>query len=64
MDDYKRKLIEIEKLKVELNKYKTNHLLHALLSIFMFGLWVIPWYFIWVRNNYKYVRVEEKLNQI
>lgn len=57
--DIERKKIELMKLQSNLDKYKTNHILHLLLSLFTISIWIIPWFLISRSNASK----REKINQ-
>jgi hypothetical protein len=35
--------LEMARLNSKVDGYRTSHALHALLSLFMLGFWVIPW---------------------
>ena len=45
----------------ELDKYRTNHILHLLLTILTGGLWLIVWFIVAQRNHGKRIRIERKL---
>lgn len=62
--DIERKKIEIMKLQNEKDKYKTNHVLHLLLSIFTVSLWIIPWFFIAQANSKKREKVDKFISAI
>jgi preprotein translocase subunit YajC len=62
--DIERKKIEIMKLQVKMEKYKTSHVLHLLLTIFMLGFWIIPWLLISQSNRSKRNEVEKLINSI
>ena len=48
----------------ELNKYKTNHILHLLLTLLTGGLWLIVWIIIADYNATKRRKIEEELDVI
>lgn len=62
--DIERKKIELMKLQGRLNDYKTSHVLHLLLSVFMLGLWVIPWFLIAQSNASKRSQIQELIDTI
>lgn len=43
----------MEKLRRELLKSNTNHVLHMIISFFSIGLWVVPWFCISMFNRTK-----------
>lgn len=62
--DTERKKIEIVKLQTKRESYKTNHVLHLLLSIFTLSLWVIPWFFIAQSNGKKRYMIDRYIEAI
>lgn len=62
--DIERKKIELMKLQGKLNEYKTSHVLHLLLSIFMLGLWIIPWFLIAQSNASRRSQIQELIDTI
>jgi len=59
-----QKRLEIEKQKIELDKYKTSHLLHFFITFLSFGLWVFVWIFIAQSNAGKRAAVEKLIKEI
>ena len=47
MDKYNE--IELQKLRIQ--KHKTNHILHLLISIITAGLWVPIWFMVSITNS-------------
>jgi len=45
-------------------RYKTNHILHLLLSLITVGLWVPVWVLVAVSNWNERVKVDKKLKEI
>lgn len=39
---------------------RTAHVLHLLVSLLTFGLWLLPWMFITVANQGKYARMRDE----
>lgn len=62
--DIERKKLEIMKLQNEKDKFKTNHILHLLLSIFTVSLWIIPWFFIAQSNGKKREKIDKFISAI
>lgn len=62
--DIERKKIELMKLQGRLNDYKTSHVLHLLLSCFMLGLWIIPWFLIAQSNASKRSQIQQLIDSI
>jgi preprotein translocase subunit YajC len=62
--DIERKKIELTKLQSNRDKYKTNHVLHLLLSLFTLSIWVIPWFLIARSNANKRDKVDKFINAI
>jgi hypothetical protein len=54
-----RRGIELVKLQGRLSDYKTNHVLHLLLTLLMFGFWIIPWILISRSNSSKRAQIKE-----
>lgn len=54
---------QVEMIRIQglINKYKTSHLLHAVLTLFCLGLWIIPWILI-SSHNASYRAKYEKLS--
>ena len=38
--------MEFTKIQAKMSNYNTSHVLHFILTIFAFGLWIIPWFLI------------------
>ena len=52
--------LELQKIKREYDKCKTtNHILHAIISIFTVGVWVVVWFLIASSNGKKREHYEE-----
>lgn len=58
------KKLVLAKLQLKMDQFKTNHILHLLLSIFMVGLWIIPWFFIAQSNSTKRKEIESLVNSL
>ena len=56
--------LEITKITYELSTYKTNHILHLILSICTGGFWVIVWMIITERNNCNKAQCENTLSEL
>ena len=54
-----RLLIEIKK-----QQYKTNHVLHLLLSIFTVGLWIPIWIIVGLSNSIEKKKLDHKITKI
>jgi len=44
---------ELERARISLERYQTNHILHALLSFFTGGVWIIVWVILTALNTRK-----------
>ena len=44
---------DLERARISLERYKTNHVLHALLSFFTGGIWIIVWIILTALNTSK-----------
>jgi Mg2+/citrate symporter len=55
--------MELMKIQTKMSKYKTSHVLHLLLSLFMLGFWIIPWIMI-AQSNASNRRKLEKFMDI
>ncbi len=44
---------DLERARINLERYKTNHILHALLSFFSGGVWIIVWIILTALNTRK-----------
>jgi preprotein translocase subunit YajC len=58
------KKLALMKLQGKVNEFKTNHLLHFFLTVFMAGLWIIPWFFIAQSNAARRKEVESLIDAI
>lgn len=58
------KKFELMKLQGKIGEFKTNHLLHFFLSLFMIGIWIIPWFFIAQSNGARRKEINEMIDQI
>ena len=56
--------LELQKIKREYDKCKTtNHILHAIISFFTAGIWVVAWFLISFSNGKKRVHYEELMEE-
>lgn len=55
---------QLLKLQGKSTKYKTNHILHLLLTLFMLGLWIIPWFFIAQSNSAKRSEIDKLIEEM
>lgn len=60
----KAKQREIIKLAKNKESYRTNHLLHFLLTFFCVGFWVIPWFIIAQSNASQRDKIDSLINSI
>jgi len=51
MSESNRVTVEIVLLKDQLEKYRTNHILHIILSVLTGGLWIGMWLFLTFHNS-------------
>ena len=51
-------------LQDRLARYRTNHLLHLILSIFTAGMWVPMWLLVTLSNAIERYRIIRKLNKL
>ena len=51
-------------LEMRRQHYKTNHILHFLLTIFTLGLWVMVWLLMALSNSHQRGKVERQIMQI
>lgn len=47
-------------INAELSEYKTNHLLHLLLSIITMGLWLIVWVIVSISNSSERRKIKKR----
>lgn len=58
------KKLYIMKLQHKLTKHQTNHILHFLLSIVTFGIWIVPWALVTHINYYERKNITEQIERI
>lgn len=58
------KQFQLMKLQAQKEKFKTNHILHFLLSLATIGLWVIPWFLVSFTNSLHKNNVERIIDNI
>lgn len=46
------------------NSYRTNHILHLILSILTGGLWVVIWILCGISNSIERKKIESKINKM
>lgn len=51
-------------INAELSEYKTNHLLHLLLSIITMGLWLIVWVIVSISNSSERRKIKKRLGMV
>jgi uncharacterized membrane protein YpjA len=61
---HEKKVLEIQKLSIKLNRYKTSHLLHFFITVVSFGGWIIVWILISMSNAGSRARIEKLINNI
>jgi len=55
---------EIQELQRKIDKTKINHILHIILSLLTFGIWIIVWIIITIISVIKRENYEEDLKEI
>ena len=55
--------LDLDKMQREYEKLKTNHVLHAIISIFSIGLWLLVWIIIGVSNSNKRSKFEKMIDE-
>ena len=55
--------LDLDKMQREYEKSKTNHILHAIISIFSVGFWLIVWLFIALVNGSKRKKLEGMIDE-
>ena len=55
--------LDLDKMLREYEKSKTNHILHAIISIFSIGFWLIAWLFIALANGSKRKKLEGMIDE-
>jgi uncharacterized membrane protein (DUF106 family) len=62
--DLENKKFELMKMQSKMSNYKTNHILHLLLSIITFGIWIFAWILIAQSNSSKRKRIEDLIEKM
>ncbi len=55
--------LELKKAERDYENSKTNHILHAIISIFSIGAWVVVWIIIALTNNARRVKLESLMDK-
>lgn len=55
--------LDLDKMQREYEKSETNHILHAIISIFSIGFWLIVWLFIALANGSKRKKLEKMIDE-
>ena len=55
---------EIELQKLRIQKHRTNHILHLLISIITAGLWVPIWFIISITNSISRNQATDKIKEL
>lgn len=59
-----QKQLEMTKLSSKMGDYKTSHVLHAVLTIFMLGIWIVPWILIAQHNASHRKKIESLMDSV
>jgi hypothetical protein len=51
--------MEREKMRLANGAYRTNHILHLILSVVTGGIWIIVWVLVWARNRHNEYKAEK-----
>lgn len=62
--DKESKKIELEKLKMKVDKNKTNHILHFFITLFTSGAWALIWIIITMSNSSERAKIEKLIESI
>jgi len=55
---------EILLLTQKLAKYRTNHVLHLILSVVTLGIWLPLWLIVGISNSIEYARIERQVRKL
>tara|TARA_B100001059_G_scaffold214400_1_gene231116 strand:+ start:200 stop:493 length:294 start_codon:yes stop_codon:yes gene_type:complete len=59
-----QKQLELMKLQTKMDKYKTSHVLHFLITIFSFGFWIIIWFIVANQNAHSRRSIEKMIEKV
>lgn len=57
-------IYQIQRLEIQKDHYRTNHILHLLLAVLSLGLWIPAWILVSVSNANERSKAQRKINKI
>ncbi len=52
---------QLAQLSFQLGEHNTSHILHAILTVFCLGFWIIPWIYVSLSNKGRRVELQKRI---